>query len=117
MLIPDHCLPFYLWSTAVIYALYRACTIKTIRTMTTYSVLQAVRIAAVFLYKLTSFQKGHVQNNEKVTLLVEQYRLKKTEKLYVNSKRNINILDYGKKKKKKKKNKIKEWLHGFDALM
>ena len=66
--------------------------------MTTYSILQAVRIAAVFLYKLTSFQKGHVQNNEKVTLLVEQYHLKK--KLYVNSKRNINILDYGKKKKK-----------------
>ena len=70
--------------------------------MTTYSVLQAVRIAAVFLYKQTSFQKGHVQNNEKVTLLVEQYHLKKTEKLYVNSKRNINILDYGKKKQKKK---------------
>ena len=40
--------------------------------MTTYSVLQAVRIAAVFLYKLASFQKGHFQNNEKVMLLVEQ---------------------------------------------
>ena len=75
--------------------------------MTTYSVLLAVRIGAIFLYKLTSFQKGHVQNNEKVTLLVEQYGLKKTEKLYVNSKRNIDILDY--KKKKKQDQRMATW--------